>query len=88
MTEQEVRSTILEAMQYANVKMTGDQDMTSLLLAGTEDIALDQLSMDSLATMELCIALETNTGVSIVPDDLQRIETLNSLVRIVLDKAK
>lgn len=39
--------------------------------------------MDSLAEMELGIAIEINTGVSIVPNELQGIGTLNSLVDVV-----
>jgi acyl carrier protein len=87
MTGQEIRVIILDAMKYANVNTVQQQNMVSLILDGREDIALDRLEMDSLAVMELCIALEERTGVTVVPDDLERIATLNRLVRTVQDKA-
>ena len=88
MTEQEVRTIIVGALEYANVVTMSDQNMGPLILAGREDIDIPQLGMDSLATMELCIALEVNTGVSIVPHDLLEIGTLNRLVKAVQDKAR
>lgn len=86
MTEHEIRTVIIEAMDYANVIGRSNQSMITLFLEEGEDIAFNQLSMDSLATMELCIALEVNAGVSIVPDDLQKVVTLNCLVKSVQDK--
>ena len=88
MTEQEIRTIIVEALEYANVFSTCDADIISLFLNGGKDIALNQIDMDSLATMELCIAIEVNTGVSIVPDELQKVNTLNRLVKCVQDKVK
>jgi acyl carrier protein len=88
MTEHEVRTLIVEAMNYANVAGMRDLDMITLFLEGSEDIDFDQLGMDSLATMELCIAIEDKTGVSIVPDEMQKFGTLNHLVKSVQDQSK
>lgn len=88
MTEHEIRKVIIEAMNYANVVGMRDQNMITLFLEGSEDIAFNQLGMDSLAKMELCIAIEDKTGVSIVPDELQKFDTLNHLVNSVRDQSK
>lgn len=88
MTEHEIRTVIIEAMNYANVVGMRDQNTITLFLEGSEDIAFNQLGMDSLAKMELCIAIEDKTGVSIVPDELQKFGTLNQLVSSVQDQSK
>lgn len=80
MSEQELRLMIAEALEYASVIAMQHKGLTAVFLDGGTDIPLEDLEMDSLATMELCIAIETNTGVSIVPDDLVRLGTLNRLV--------
>jgi acyl carrier protein len=41
--------------------------------------------VDSLAAMEICIALEANWGTALVPEDLQRVGSLQALVRIVVE---
>lgn len=44
--------------------------------------------MDSLARMELCIAIEVETGVSLTPDDLDSFRSLGALARrVVADHA-
>lgn len=81
MTEQEIRQIIIEALEFANV--TAIRDIRKNILQVHEDVLFAQLDMDSLAVMELCIAIETRTGVSIVPEDLQRIDTLNRLTKTI-----
>ncbi len=83
MTEHEIRTIIAETLEYANVIISCDNDLILMFLNERNDIPFDQLDMDSLAMMELCIAIETNIGVSIVPDDLQKIGSLNQLVKAV-----
>lgn len=48
------------------------------------DISFAALAIDSLASMELCIALEEKTGVSIMPDELEDIGSLNALAEFLL----
>ena len=88
MTDQELRTIIVESLEYANVTTAREQSMAFLSSEGREDISLNQLGMDSLAVMELCIAIEVNTGVSIVPDDLQKVGTLNNLIKSVQSQLK
>ena len=88
MTEQEIRTIIVEALEYANILSSDDDSGLPFFLDGSEDVFLNQLDIDSLDAMELCIALEINAGVTIVPDDLQRVGTLNRLVPTVRKQLK
>ena len=49
-------------------------------LAGWRDVAFKDMDIDSLAIMELCIAIEVESGVSILPEELVQCETLGALV--------
>ena len=88
MTEQEIRTILVEALEYANILSVNEDSLPASFLDGSEDVSLNQLDIDSLAAMELCIALEINAGVSIVPEDLQKMGTLNRLVATVRDQLK
>ena len=83
MTDPEIRKIIIDALTYASVYRVADTGIAEPFIAGTADMRFDELEMDSLACMELCIALELNAGVSIVPEELDRIATLEGLVRRV-----
>ena len=83
MNEAEIRQMLVEALQSASVFGLRNNGWTEAFLAGTRDVAFDDLEMDSLGAMELCIAVEVNTGVSIVPDDLADLGTLGGLVRAI-----
>ena len=83
MNEAEIRQMLVEALQSASVFGLRNNGWTEAFLSGTRDVAFDDLEMDSLGAMELCIAVEVNTGVSIVPDDLADLGTLGGLVRAI-----
>jgi acyl carrier protein len=82
-SEPEIREMLVEALQSASVFGLRNNGWTEEFLAGTRDVAFDDLEMDSLGAMELCIAVEVNTDVSIVPDDLAGLSTLGGLVRAI-----
>ena len=75
---------LVGALTHASVFGLRDNGWTEEFLAGTRDVPLDGLDMDSLGAMELCIAVEVSTGVEIVPDDLQQLGTLGGLVEAIL----
>ncbi|MEO8487548.1 MAG: acyl carrier protein [Betaproteobacteria bacterium] len=54
-------------------------DFRGAFIAGTVDSALAALEMDSLAKMELCIAIEVGSGVSLAPEELERFGSLGDL---------
>jgi hypothetical protein len=74
---------LVEALEQASVFGLRNNGWTDDFLAGTRDVAFDDLEMDSLGAMELCIAVEVNTGVSIVPDALADLGSLGALVKAI-----
>jgi acyl carrier protein len=83
MTDQEIRTLVSEALVYAAVPGYAGGDAQQAFLAG-EDVPMDMLEIDSLATMELCIAIEANLDVSILPAVIEEVPSLNALVEHVL----
>lgn len=83
MTESEIREIVADALDYAAVPQFRGSELRAQFVSGTRDVALADLDMDSLAVMELCIALETNSGVSILPAELAEFASLGSLVKRV-----
>lgn len=85
MTDQDIRQIIADALDYAAVfrfrRGGGDQGF----MAGDSDITFEELELDSLSAMELCIAIELETGVSILPGDLPAIGSLAALVKSVAE---
>lgn len=80
MTDTELREFLLSALREANVFGLDDSSECRSFVSGHSDIAFDKLDMDSLAAMEFCIALETETPLSITPKELQKLRTLGELV--------
>jgi len=71
---------IVGALAAADVHAMRDRALAPAFLEGRRDIRFTDLDMDSLAVMELCIAIEVNSGVSLVPEDLLKMATLYQLV--------
>ena len=80
MSPAEIRAMVLEGLAAAGITSLRNSGLTQSFLDGECDIAFSEIEMDSLATMELCIAIEANTGVTILPEDLQHIDSLGGLV--------
>ena len=83
MSEAEIRTMLVAALASASVFTLRDNGWTEAFLDGTRDVALADMEMDSLAVMELCIAVEVSADVSIVPDELEQIATLGGLVEAI-----
>ena len=83
MTELEIRGVIADALDYASVPRFRGSEAREQFVSGGRDISFDELEIDSLAAMELCIALETNAGVSILPAELPEFGSLGALVKRV-----
>ncbi len=80
MTDDELRSTLADALVYAAVPGFRDSGAEEAFRAGDGQFAIANLEIDSLAWMELCIAIEINTGVTVTPADLAALPTLGDLV--------
>lgn len=83
MTELEIREIIADALDYAAVPRFRGSEARAQFVVGARDISLDELEIDSLAAMELCIALETSSGVSILPDELPGFGSLGAIAKRV-----
>lgn len=83
MTGADIRVVIADALVYASVPRFRDSAEQADFVAGRRDIRMADLEIDSLAAMELCIAIETNSGVSIVPGELAEVASLGALVERV-----
>lgn len=83
MTDEQARKILVQAMRYANITDISADQWTAFE-AGTADIDLDRLGVDSLATMELCIAIEANGGLSITPEQLKAAPSGNALARLIV----
>lgn len=79
MNEPDARRLIAEALDSARVHAFREQGLHDAFLGG-RDVSLDELELDSLALMELCIALEVKGAVEILPPQLERMGSLNRLV--------
>lgn len=82
MTNLGIRRLVSEALEYASVPGFSGGDKQEAFLQGA-DISLDDLEIDSLAAMELCIAIETNLDVTLLPAELPALGSLNGIVRRV-----
>jgi acyl carrier protein len=75
----DVRRLVVAALEEANLaRLRHDPRIVGFLSDGA-DVPMNELDMDSLDLMEFCIAIELSSGVSIVPNDLQRLRTLASV---------
>ena len=83
MIDVDIRRMIVRALKESNVYAIGDEALQESFVAGARDVALADLAIDSLAQMELCIAIESETGAVIVPGDLEKIGSLEGLVRAI-----
>ena len=83
MTETEIRHLVAEALAYASVPNFQGSAVERAFLAATAEVPFSELEIDSLAAMEICIAIEANIGVSILPNNLAQIGSLAGLVRSI-----
>lgn len=75
----ENRKTAADLLRQASVFTLVNKNLEEPFIQGACDIEIAQLDMDSLAIMEICIALEMNHGMSIRPEDLLKVGTLGML---------
>ena len=69
---------ILDEVNISELRSVSDQQD---FINGELDLAFDEMDMDSLFSMELCIAIELELGVSIVPEQLNQLRSLQGLVQ-------
>ena len=83
MTEDAIRAIIAAGLEQGACFALRNNGWTEDFIAGRRDVAFAEMDIDSLAIMELCIAIEVETGVSILPDDLAQCQTLSAVAALV-----
>ena len=83
-----IRAAILDGLEAGAVWQASRAAFRDAFVAGELPVPLAELEMDSLARMELCIAIEVGTGVSLAPEELDRYETLAAIVDDVAGRAR
>jgi hypothetical protein len=82
-----IRTAVLDGLSAGAVWQAKRATFRDAFLAGDAPVPMAELEMDSLAKMELCIAIEVGTGVSLAPEELDRYGTLGALVEDVARRA-
>ena len=83
MNEREIRLILVDGLEAGAVHQFNDVSIRESFLAGTRDLTFAELEMDSLAKMELCIAIEVGTGVSLAPEELGRFAAIGEIVTML-----
>jgi acyl carrier protein/NRPS condensation-like uncharacterized protein len=83
MSQQTMRVAILNALSKV-VKLPLEH--ASRLFDSSFNIKLSELAIDSLDALELCMEIETNTGVELDPAELITLDTISDLIRHVSSK--
>jgi acyl carrier protein len=79
---------LIEGLEAGAVARRAGRDFRGPFLDGTLDATFAELELDSLARMELCIAIEVALGVSLAPEELERYPTLDALVADIEERLR
>jgi hypothetical protein len=86
MGEGELRQMLVDAIDESTIVGLRSSGLMVGFLNGTTDIPFEALEMDSMGAMELCIAVEINTGVEIVPAELLELGSLGAVVKSITER--
>jgi acyl carrier protein len=78
--DRHTREALVHMVRVAGIFGLRDDDLEQDYIDGAIDPRLDSIGMDSLSEMELCIAIENEWGVSIVPAELGELKTLDGIL--------
>ena len=79
--ETALRQKLVELVHAAGIYGLREESLEEAFVSGTVDPHLKEIGIDSLSEMELCIAIEREFGVEIVPADISKLDTLMGLTR-------
>jgi len=82
--EKEVRTRLSHIVVNSGIFGLRDQGLEQSFIDGEASPALRDIGIDSLSEMELCIGIENEFGVTIVPAELERLGTLGAVVNRIL----
>lgn len=86
MGEDDLRQMLVDAIDGSTIVGLRRSGLMEGFLNGTTDIPFGALEMDSMGAMELCIAVEVNTGVEIVPAELAELGSLGAVVASIMER--
>ena len=86
MDERAIREIFVDGLVAGAVHPINDVATREAFLDGSRDLRFDELAMDSLARMELCIAIEVATGVSMAPEELGHYASLRGLAAALMER--
>jgi acyl carrier protein len=78
--DRDVRALLVTLIRKAGIFGLKDGNLEQSFIDGRENPRLDSIGIDSLSQMELCIAIENEFGVSVVPSELEEMRTLEDLM--------
>ena len=76
---QALREHLVRLIHQSGIFGLREADLEEPFIRGEVNPELAEIGMDSLSEMELCIAIENELGVSIVPVELERMKRLDDL---------
>ncbi len=86
MKEQLIREHIIRAFESTYVDGLHSESLRSKILDPENNINMADLGLDSLSIMEICISIELNTSITIVPHEFIEMKTTNSLVGVMMSR--
>jgi len=88
MKDEIIRKQLIEILKDAGVLLFPNEDRLSLFIYDGVDIVLNEFEIESLTAMEVCIGIELELGVSIVPEQLSKFDSLKQLLDEILKLEK
>ena len=74
-----IRQVLIDGLEAGGVIEARSIRFREPFLDGSIDATFEELALDSLARMEVCIAIEVALGISLAPEELQRYTSLGDL---------
>jgi len=81
----EQRAALVTLFDMSGVYAFKESELDEPFLAGVGNPSLEELNIDSLSAIELCVAIEKDYGTTIAPTELGAFETVEDLGKRIFD---
>lgn len=81
MNEREIREVVVQGLEAGAVPGINRIEVRAAFLAGASELPFAEFALDSLAQVELCIAIEAGLRIALSPADLRAYTSAGELVR-------
>ncbi len=85
-SERQAREILTRILRDASVFYLRNKELETAFIEGHYDASFNEVEIDSLAIMEICLSLEVGWGSELVPDDILSVETIGKLACMLLEK--